>query len=294
MAEDLAHQATVFRQRQVAQIVNIPALRQIPNADESLDYCRSIKLRRRSRILLDTAQISKLKHWHQSTDAFPLLIARCIGLRTLTRDFSVDLLDILRGGNVPAIWTLSQPNWAEGEALSLERLLLSLSMQALNLNPQVLSMGINPISSYHFENISDEDQGFKLLGRCLSGIKLMYIVLDLNLVNAAVDHNCDRTSTFVQKFLHLLLARPEKRIKLVIVAQKSDGFPAIIEHDLLEDSQILVSGVNPGPRMREGVRRGMTRYSSHVLPLISDSRSIANWLPAVDDEVAVDDAEGYV
>jgi hypothetical protein len=37
--------------------------------------------------------------------------------------------------------------------------------------------------------------------------------------------------------------------------------------------------------MREGFRRGMTRYSSHVLPLRSDSRGVKNWLSAVDGTV---------
>jgi hypothetical protein len=265
--------------------MTIPALRHIPNPDESLDYCRSIKLRRRSHILLDSSQITKLQHWHQTADAFPLLIARCIGLRTVTRDFSVELLDIIRGSDVPVIWALSQPNWDEEEALSLESILLSLSMQALALNPQVLSVGINPISSYHFENISNEDHGFKLLGRCLSGVKRMYVILDLNLVHAAVDYNCGRASTFVQKFLHLLLGGLERGIKLVIIAEKTERFPDIIERDLLEDSQIFVSGQKPGPRMREGFRRGMTRYSSHVLPVRSDPRGVKNWLSAVDGAV---------
>jgi len=56
MAEELAQQAGIFRQRQIMQIVAMPVLRHIPNPDESLDYCRSIKRRRRSHILLDTAQ----------------------------------------------------------------------------------------------------------------------------------------------------------------------------------------------------------------------------------------------
>jgi hypothetical protein len=287
MTEELAQQAGIFRQRQIMQIAAIPVLRHIPNPDESLDYCRSIKRRRRSHILLDTAQITKLQHWHQTADAFPLLIARCIGLRTVTRDFSVELLDTIRGSNVPAIWALSQPNWDEEELLSLESLLLSLSMQALVLNPQVLSASINPISSCHFENISNEDQGFKLLRRCLSGVKRMYIVLDLTLVHAAVEYNCGRTSTFVQNFINLLLGRLEKGIKLVIVAEKSEGFPAVIERDLLEDSQIFVSGQKPGPRIREGFRRGMTRYSSHVLPVRLDSRGVENWLSAVDGSVGI-------
>jgi len=282
MAEELSRQAGIIRQRQMMQIMTIPVLRHLPNPDETLDYCRSIKRRRRSHILLDSTQTTKLQHWHQSVDAFPVLIARCIGLRTVTRDFSVELLDIIRGSNVPAIWALSQPNWDEEEALSLESLLLSLSMQALALNLQVLSTGINPIASCHFESISNEDQGFKLLGRCLSGVKRMYIVLDLTLVHAAVQHNCGRASSFVENFIQLLLVRLEREIKLVIIAEKSEGFPAVAYLDLLEDSQIFVSGQRPGPRTREGFRRGMTRYSSHVLLACSNSRGVENWLSAVD------------
>jgi hypothetical protein len=282
MAEGLAQQVGMIRQRQIMQITTIPALRHLPSPDESLDYCRSIKLRRRSSILLDPSQVAKLRHWHQTPDAFPLLIARCSGFQTATRDFSVELLDVIRGSDVPAIWALSQSNSDEEKPLSLESLLLSLTMQALVLNPQVLSAGVNPISSYHFENISHEDQCFKLLGRCLSGVTRMYIVLDLTLVHAAIDYSYRRTNTFVQKFLDLLLSRQEKGIKLVIVAEEFDDLSDITERDLLEDSQILVSGQIPGSRRRTGVRRGMTRYSSHVFSVRSDPRGAENWLSSVD------------
>jgi len=196
----------------------------------------------------------------------------------------VQLLDVIRASNAPVIWALSLPSLDQEDALSLESLLLSLSMQTLALNSEALTTGINPVASCHFEDISNEDQGFQLLGRCLSGVKRLYIVLDLNLVHSAVQHNRGRASTFIEKFTNLLLAGPEKGIKLVVIAEKSDGFPSVTKHDQLEGSEIFVSGQRPGPRSR-GFRRGMTGYSSHVVSASSNSRGVENWLSAADGAI---------
>jgi hypothetical protein len=278
VADTLAHQAGMLRQQQILQITSMPALSRLPNAEESLKYCRSIKIRRRSRFLLDPAQIEKLREWHKSPDAFPIVIVHGRGLRTITRDFSVELLDTIRESGSPAIWVLSQLTSDETVVLSLTDILLTLSMQALVLNPQVLNEGINPISSYHFQNVLTEDRCFTLLGRCLTGVKQLYIVLDMMIVNVAVDYNSTRTSAFVQRFLDLLMSRPEKGVKLVIAAEECQTFIDIYEQDQLEESQIFVSGQNPGPLKRRGVSSGVTKYSSHVVPIRPGSRSVANWL----------------
>ena len=274
----------MLRQQQMIQITSMPALSHLPNADESLSYCRSIKTRRRAHFLIDPSQISKLRDWHEDKDAFPILITHGRGLRTIARDFSVELLDTIRAGGVPAVWALSHTTSTdETIVLSLTDILLSLTTQVLALNPQVLNDGVNPISSYHFQNIANEDQCFQLLKRCLRGISQLYVVLDLAVVNAAVDYDTAHVSAFIQKFLNLLLSRPEKGIKLVIAVEEFENAFDIEEQELLDESHIVVGGQSPGPLKRRGITRGVTKYSSHVFPLRSGSTSVVNWLaPAVD------------
>jgi hypothetical protein len=282
-ADELAQQTAMLRQQQMIQITSAPTLSHLPNADESLQYCRSIKTRRRVQFLIGPSQIDKLREWHGSPDAFPILIAHGRGLRNLARDFSVELLDMIRESGVPTIWALSHSTSDTSTELSLTDILLSLSMQLLVLNPRVLSEGVNPISSFHFQSALTEEQSFKLLGRCMSGISKLYILLDMAVVNAAVDYNSTHSSRFIQKFLDLLQNRPEKGIKLVLAAEEFGTDLEIEDQDLLDDSHILVGGQTSGTLKLRGGTRGITKYSSHVSPLRTGIKGTRNWLSTETD-----------
>jgi hypothetical protein len=261
------------------QITSLPTLSRLPNAEESLQYCRSIKIRRRTHWLIDPAQVSKLREWHEDPDAYPILVAHCRGLHNVARDFSVELLDMIRESGVPTVWGLS--NNASDEGISLMGLLLSLAMQALVLNPKVLSDGT--ISNYHFQQVSTEDQGFTLLGGCLSGLSKSYIIIDMAVANAAVKYDERLASSFIQKFINLLLARPERGVKLVVVAGELEG-NLDTEQDGLDESQIFVVGQSPGgasKRRRAG--RGLIRYSSHVFPFRGGTTGMINRLSRIAD-----------
>ena len=242
VTDQLANQAGILRQQQIIQITSMPSLAHLPDPEECLKYCWSIKMRRRTHLLLHPSQISKLREWHETPAAFPILIAHGRGLRTLARDFAVELLKMLRASGVPAIWALSHTTSDVDVGASLIDILLSLSKQALVLNPNTLNSGINPVSSSHFQNVLTEDQAFKLLDRCVSGIPKLYIVLDMALVNAAVNYYDTLVNSFVQKFLNLLLAQPNGGIKLVLAAEEFNNNIELEEGDLLDGSRIFVGG----------------------------------------------------
>jgi hypothetical protein len=267
----------MLRQQEMAVITSMPALAHLPNAEEALDYCRSVKTRRRTQFLIDPSQISKLREWHEPLNAFPVLVAYCRGLHNTARDFSVEFLDTVRASGVPAIWMLPEIPSEGGERLSLKDILLSLSMQALMLNPKAFAEGINPISSRHFQHTLTEDQCFKLLGRCLSGASKLYILLSMPAVNAAVDYHGSYATALIQQLLNILLSQPGRGIKLVVMAENF-GEDFDLEQELLEESQLFVIGQTAGPLKRKGARRGFTRYSSHCFPLRSGMKGITAWL----------------
>jgi hypothetical protein len=278
VTDQLSHQAGILRQQQVTQITSMPSLAHLPDPEECLKYCRSIKMRRRTHLLLHPSQISKLREWHETPPAFPILIAHGRGLRTIARDFAVDLLEVLRAGGVPAIWALSHTTSDAKIGAPLTDIFLSLSMQALLLNPQTLNGSTSAISSHDFQNVVTEDQAFKLLARCLTGIPKLYIILDMAVINSAVDYRDTLVNSFVQRFLNLLLTKSQGGIKLVIAAEEFNNNFEVEEQDLLDDSRIFVGGQSPALIKRTGGRRGFTRYSSHVFPLRSGTNGITNWL----------------
>jgi hypothetical protein len=260
------------------QITSLPTLSCLPNAEESLQYCRSIKIRRRTHWLIDPAHISKLQEWHEDPDAYPILVAHCRGLYNVTKDFSVELLDMIRKTGVSAVWGLS--NNASDNGISLVGLLLSLAMQVLVLNPKVLNDGI--ISNYHFQQASTEEQGFKLLGGCLSGLSKLYIVIDKAAVNVTVNNDEGLAGDFLQKFGNLLLARPERGVKLVVVTGELEGSVDTEQNGF--ESQIFVVGQSPGGASKRRRATGrFTRYSSHVSPFRGGTTGMISKLSRIAD-----------
>jgi hypothetical protein len=267
----------MLRQQEMAVISSMPSLSHLPNAEEALDYCRSVKTRRRTQFLIDPAQIAKLREWHETPNAFPVLVAYCRGLHNTARDVGVEFIDTVRASGIPAIWVLSEGPSEGGEEFSLRDVLLSLAMQALMVNPKAFTEGVYPISSHHFQHSLTEDQCFSLLGRCLRGVSRMYILLSMPAINAAVGYHGSLATAFIQRLLKILLSQPARAIKLTVMAEDF-GEDFDIEHEVLEESQLFVVGQTPGPLKRKGARRGFTRYSSHCFPLRAGTKGITDWL----------------
>jgi len=124
--------------------------------------------------------MNMLKDWATSNDS-SILISEARGIKTSSRDFAADLLDALLEANIPAIWSL--PISVDEENMTLENLLVVLIIQAITLNPGVLSDNVNPVSVMHFKATRTIDDWFRIFQRCLRGIKRLFIILDLILIN---------------------------------------------------------------------------------------------------------------
>jgi hypothetical protein len=278
VADQLAQQARILRQQQMTQITSMPSLAYLPDPDQCLKYCQSIMTRRKAHLMVHPSELSKLREWYETPGGFPILLAYGRGLRTVARDFAVGFLETLRASGVPTVWVLSHTTSDLKSGASITDILLSLSIQALLLNPQALDEGTNPISSHHFQNAFTEDQGFKLLDRCVNGISNLYIILDIAVVNAAVDYHDMLVNSFVQKFLNLVLNKSQRGIKLIIAVEELNRIFDVEEQELLDSSSIFVDGRSPTLKSRTRGCRGLTRYSSHVFPLRSGTKGITNWL----------------
>jgi hypothetical protein len=74
-------------------------------------------------------------------------------------------------------------------------------MQILDLHPRILVEGTFPVAFSHFQDIESrdfesEERSFDLLARCLEGVDQLYIVIDMALINAIVNYNTARASSF--------------------------------------------------------------------------------------------------
>jgi hypothetical protein len=192
---------------------------------------------------LSPKDLDILKTWFMDKD-FTVLIGEAHGIRTSSRDFAVNLLDLVLPAHISAIWALPVPSIVDNVP-DIEDILACLVIQVLELNPSVLSTGVNPISTRHFKPPYTLEKWLKVLQRSIQGMKSLLIVLDFTMLQA-----CLRKSNILEpeEFLEMLVAMTGTRrgvLKVVALTWKLE--PIIAKHgaDSLEPQFV---STDPGPR----------------------------------------------
>jgi hypothetical protein len=225
---DLSHQRVYYQNSQLENIQSLPAIENIARYEDALDYCRSMARRRRIRMpcSLSFDDIEVLKSWI-TTKSSPVLIAEAHGLKTSCRDFAVELLDLTRKSQIPAIWAL--PGTLDEDQIgSIENIITSLVLQTASLNPAALSRELNPISVRSFRTARSVDQWLRLFQSALQGLKFCLVVLDMDLIKLALE---DKTSLDSAEFLE----------RLIDIAEKHDGVLKVVALTWRSDSPISTS-----------------------------------------------------
>jgi len=267
--------------------------------DDALTYCRSLRNRRRQRTpaQLPTSEIAKLQIWLQDPLS-SLLLARGRGVRTSALDFAVDLLDAVLEAGYPVVWALPG-TISEGEARdvaegpSLTGILRSLVLQVLNLDTRAMSEGVNPVTSQHFRSATSADHWFCLLERCITPLLRLFVVIDMGILESALEH--DRDSDHGGEQLHIgdvikrfeQLAQPGgaggRVLKIAVISWRFDAARVLEAEEVFDaDRQIVTDGgrrherLMRQPKFRAVFRRqkgkSMERFRSMVKGLGDGSR----------------------
>jgi hypothetical protein len=226
ISNHLASQSQWLQSSQIAQISSLKPITILPGPTASLNFCRSLRNRRRVPALMDAREISKLQTWHNNPTAPSTLIAQSRGLRTSATEFAVDYVDILREKKRPVVWVLPHTNIFEDKICSLSDMLLVLVMQILELYPKVLVEGTFPVTIHHFQDIEawkaeSEERSFVLLKRCLEAVEKLYILVDMALIKAIVNDNSATASGFLTRLQEIVSSKPGGGVKLVLASWKS-------------------------------------------------------------------------
>lgn len=226
ISNQLEDQTQWIQSSQIAHIKSLKMISSLPSSASSLEFCRSLRNRRRAPALIDLGEISKLERWHKSQNTSSTLIAQARGLRTSATDFAIDYVELLRDNNTPVIWLLPDTNIFEEKNYSLSDVILVLVMQILELNPRVLVEGSFPVTINHFQDIEaqqteSEEDGFILLARCLERISQLYILVDMSLINAIVGYKSTRAAAFIKRLQEIITSKQHGGVKLVLASWKS-------------------------------------------------------------------------
>ncbi|KAF4872035.1 ATPase family AAA domain-containing protein 3 [Colletotrichum siamense] len=111
----------MFQNMQIDAIRSAVLIADTPVAADSLDWCRSMRNRRRQKAFtqLPLPEISKLKLW-VSDSSSSLLLAQGRGVATSALDFAADFIDIVIDHDYPVIWALPSIIFDSKQHLNLD------------------------------------------------------------------------------------------------------------------------------------------------------------------------------
>jgi hypothetical protein len=245
----------------------------IPTADESLAYCRSMRNRRRLKLPSQTpeSELVKLKAWI-SNPSSSMLLAQGRGVRTSSLDFAADFLDTVLESDIPVIWALPSTIGNEGPTLSVIEILQSLIMRALKLDSAVVSEGVNPISPRHFKSTKTIEQWFELFQRCLASFSRLFLVIDMSLVERAVNQEDAeseffKVSDFVEKTQQLVDQRRKGGLKVIFISWRFNAIPSLEAGSVFDEMQIFTDrGLKAERLMRKPKYRAAFRRRNERWP----------------------------
>ncbi|KAI0484854.1 hypothetical protein GGR56DRAFT_662776 [Xylariaceae sp. FL0804] len=199
----------------------------VPVADDSLAYCRSMRNRRRQRLptQMPSPALALFRAW-LSDPSSSLLLAQGQGVRTSALDFAADLLDaVLQRERHPVLWALPSSSSQAGGAPppSVSGILRSLVSQALAVDPGVVSEGRHPVTAKHFKSEMGIREWFALLERCVSRLPRLLMVVDVGLIEAATESEDSeseyfKASEFIDQLSDIIGRRSIGGLKIVIVS----------------------------------------------------------------------------
>lgn len=115
------------------------------------------------------------------------------------KDFLVELLQVIREARFPVLWALRFADYWESDLTCID-ILRMLVLQALQISPDSLTMGSNPVTMTHLREAVDEAGWLSILNRALQGVQQIYIVLNADLLSHVTNHNQYLATRWIEGF----------------------------------------------------------------------------------------------
>jgi hypothetical protein len=202
----------------------------------------------------------------------PTTVASEVSFKSSSRDVTIELLEAVLNTGTPALWIL--PHQLDGNKLTVEQILLSLIVQAMCLNPSVLSDGDSPMLVNHFRTVESIDILFRRLQRCLKGVGQVFIVLDLIYINKLL--NID-SSIDIHDFTEEIENLCQNHHGILKIVALTWNMEAIFSNEPFEHASIATDPrrkkvrLMRNPKYRAMSARKAQNISSHIESLSPDS-----------------------
>ena len=200
------------------------------DALKSLQYCAFMRNKHLSKLRspyhiqpfwLET----KFQKWKSTQTSSLIIVKGSYTSRFEVKDFCVNAIDLLRGSKIPVIWALKTIE-DDTKAPSIIDVLKDLITQALRLNIVMQNERSLAVSCVRFRGADTETEWLDLLGSVLVGLRLVYIVVDMEAVisrytGSSASSAFSWPSAFLGLFQKMSANNMKTDIKVVLVSYGS-------------------------------------------------------------------------
>ncbi|KAK2779386.1 nacht domain protein [Colletotrichum kahawae] len=237
----------MFQNTQIDAIRSAVLIAETPVAADSLDWCRSMRNRRRQKSFaqLPLPELSKLKLW-VSDSSSSLLLAQGRGVSTSALDFATDFIDIVTDHDYPVIWALPSSIFDSSEEtarVSMSGVLKSLISQILTVNPDLVVDGVNPLTAHHFNSVTTIKQWFNIFDRCVVSSSRLFVVVDISLIEMAPEHEESEdqsfgTDEFIEEMMGIVSRKVTGGLKVVVASWRFNSFTKLDAEEVFSENYI--------------------------------------------------------
>ena len=201
---------------QLNQILSLSFLEKLPTSGESLEYCQSIRRRSRHRMTLPLPDVSRLTDWASEPTKTLLILQGSSSV--VSKAFMIDLIGLVRDAKMPILWALRYANYWDSPTTTID-ILRMLVLQAMQVNPQVMTHGSHPITMACIREAASTSDWLDLLARALQGIPRIFIALDSGLLEHATSMDATQGTALVEAFR----SRLSTSVKVIASASNLDS-----------------------------------------------------------------------
>ncbi|KAL9046325.1 MAG: hypothetical protein Q9214_000813 [Letrouitia sp. 1 TL-2023] len=249
---DLASQRATLSRVHLNQMLSLPLWNSLPTSGESLQFCRSMRRRRRECIRLPLPDVEKLETWASRRDNTLLLIDTYRPL--VAKTFMLDLIDLILDNRLPIIWALRYANYWD-QYMSVTDVIRMLVLQTIQVGADRLLDGPFPVTVEQLREAASLNDWVAILNQLLCNISHAFIILDPDFLAHVTAH--ERSQSL--EILDALRLKLSGSIKIVTAASSVSRAYA----DELEDMSICVkiqTGDAGDWRRPRRPRRPMVRF----------------------------------
>jgi len=249
---DLTAQRTTLNRVHLNQMLTLPFWISLPTSGESLQFCRSIRNRRRESTRLSLPDIEKLNAWTVQKNNTLLLIDTYVP--GVAKTFMVDLIDLILECQMPIIWALRYGDYLD-HRMTITDVVRMLVLQTIQVGAGHFLGSLFPVTVEQLREAASLRDWIAILSHLLSSISHAFIVLDTDLLAHATANDRSEALTLMD----MLRQQGFGNVKIVTgMSSVSRAYVEDLEHSGM--CMRIQTGKSRGWRSARRQKRPLVRF----------------------------------